>query len=249
MRLLRPIRAMARVSISIVVAVSMISLLAPVSSASGSCIFCSYSPFSNPVTTNNVIGNLNCGSNNNIAGPTTQNGFKALIEPESKACYDTAKNDYWRLNVSAGFNGISTTALAGAVTAKFYWNLTWDSTVTVAACNPLTYPYGISTLLVYASIYDATSGSYVSQSFLVIFSITEATCGHSTNIHQGTPAPRTITIAFTATSGHNYQFDSRIYGETLADALNVGPTQTNGVDSLLNVASGYNGQFSAIQVY
>jgi hypothetical protein len=192
------------------------------------------------------VAALNCGSNTNVAGPTTQNGFKAIVEPESKACY-SALNNVWSLNVSAGFNGFSSTHLSGPVTATFYWNLTWDSTVTLAACSG--GPYGTSTLSLDEYIYDATTAAVVANHFTTLFSITQTTCGASTNIHQGTLTPRTISVAFTATNGDNYQFASSIYAYTLSDANAVTPPTTTGVDSILNDGTGYDGQMSALQVY
>ena len=244
----RPVSLVATTIISIALILATLATSVHVASASGGCKFCAYSPFSTPVTTNTVIAALNTGSNTNVAGPTTQSGYKALIEPQSQAYYTPTAINTYILNVSAGFKQISTTALAGPVTAAFYWNLTWYTSITTANCSPVA-PFGESTLNIFTSIYNSSSSSYLTQSFLTVFDVTFNTCNSNTVYTQSTAQAYVLTYSFTAQHGTTYTFASEIYGQVEAQAANVGPASGVGITTLLNVATGYNGQFSAIQVY
>jgi hypothetical protein len=241
--------------IAFVVVISALSFVVGGAVATGGCTYCVYEPFSNSVTTNAVVSANGAGVNTNVNGPTTSGGYMALIEPESQAYYTPLGVNTYELNVSAGFDDFSTHALSGTVNAVFYWNLTWDASITAVNCTPnatypVSYPYGLVELSLYASIYNVTGAAYIQQLWSTIFVITWTSCtGGSTSYIVSSPEAQKITHSFKAMHGDTYEFESELYGFTEASAPYVSPFSGVGVESLLNAASGYNGQMSAIQVY
>jgi hypothetical protein len=176
-------------------------------------------------------------------------GKDAFVWPESAAAMNGLTNTDEQ-HVSAGFQLISTAALAtGGATAYFFWNLTWDESLSVPACTGASAPHANATISLIANVYDATSTTYVGQVAVIIHTISTTTCGSTASNSQNTLLPETIQVAFTATSGNTYDFDSELWAQTFAECNGCTPGTVSVTASANAGGSPYYGAISAGEVY
>lgn len=234
----------------LVISAAMVVALPPARASGPTCVFCVVEPWSSSTTNSWQPNKAICGSNTNNYGPSTSGGYYAYVYPESKAVTCVGLDNY-ELVSTAGFDTSNWRAgSAVAVTATFYWNLTWDAVLSIPAGGaPATAPGTFAGLQLLANVQDLTMGASVGTNVVNVFGINDLGWNTGMTSVQTTAYADTVSIAFVSVSGDVYAFNSNITADVNSYCATCTGATGLTIYAFLNEAPGYDGTMSALQVY